>query len=128
MTRRIITFILIYSTLAASCSRAVIFAGFQFNRAYIAKTLCINRNKPWMHCNGRCYFMRKIQQADENEKKQTAKENIYRLEISFFQKPLRLAFIEPKILETEKNTFSVYSFKYLSWCVECPFKPPRHIV
>lgn len=44
------------------------FAGFELNQKYIASTLCENRDKPWMHCNGRCYLMKKIKLAEDKEK------------------------------------------------------------
>jgi predicted NACHT family NTPase len=54
--------------LAVSFSRFFIFAGFELNKNYIAANLCENRDKPWLHCNGKCYFAKKIKQAQENER------------------------------------------------------------
>ena len=42
-------------------------AGFELNKNYIATKLCENRNRPWMHCNGKCYLMKKIRQAEEKQ-------------------------------------------------------------
>jgi hypothetical protein len=33
------------------------------NRAFIAQVLCENRDKPAMHCDGKCYFMKKMAAA-----------------------------------------------------------------
>jgi len=38
------------------------------NQKYIAASLCENRDKPWLHCNGKCYLMKKVKQAEEKEK------------------------------------------------------------
>ena len=54
--------------LSSNFSSLFVFAGFELNHDYIATHLCINRDKPWLHCNGKCYFMRKIKQAQEKEK------------------------------------------------------------
>jgi hypothetical protein len=70
MVRRITGYILIVALLSVNFSTLFIFAGFQLNRDYIAANLCVNRNKPWLHCNGKCYFMRKIKQQQEKEKSQ----------------------------------------------------------
>jgi hypothetical protein len=51
-----------------------VYAGFEVNSKYIAETLCVNKSRPWMHCNGKCYLMNKLKQAEEKEKKQQ-KEN-----------------------------------------------------
>jgi hypothetical protein len=48
----------------------MIYAGFDINQKYIASTLCENRDKPEMHCNGKCYLAKKIKQAEEKERSQ----------------------------------------------------------
>ncbi|WP_051760319.1 hypothetical protein [Pedobacter antarcticus] len=51
-------------------SRMFVFSAFKLNQKYIASTLCENRDKPEMHCNGKCYLTKKIKQAEEREKKE----------------------------------------------------------
>lgn len=79
MVRRIIGYFLIAALLSANFSTLFIFAGFELNRDYIAAHLCINRDKPWLHCNGKCYFMRKIKQEQEKEKteERTSQKNLF---------------------------------------------------
>lgn len=41
-------------------------AGYYFaNKDYIAKVLCINRENTSMHCDGKCYLKKKMQDAGE---------------------------------------------------------------
>jgi len=54
----------------SSLSRFFVYAGFEMNQKYIASVLCENRNRPEMHCNGKCYLMKKLKQAEEKEKRQ----------------------------------------------------------
>ena len=68
MFQRYTAILLIFCTLAANFTRLFEFAGFKLNQKYIASTLCENRDKPWLHCNGHCYFMKKIKAAQEKEK------------------------------------------------------------
>lgn len=70
MHTRFIALLLIVSSLSMNLSGLFVFAGFEMNRDYIAKELCINKNKPELHCNGKCYLMRKLKQAEEKEQKQ----------------------------------------------------------
>jgi len=51
-------------------SGLMVFAGFSINRDYIAKELCENRDQPRMHCQGKCYLMKKMRQAREKEQKE----------------------------------------------------------
>jgi hypothetical protein len=67
MLRRLTAWLLIFSVLTVNYSRLVVYAGFRLNQSYIAANLCENRNKPQMHCNGRCYLMKKLKQAEEKQ-------------------------------------------------------------
>jgi len=65
--RRITLLFLIVAVLAANFGQLMVFAGFKANQKYIAGSLCVNRARPWLHCNGKCYLMKKIKQAEEKE-------------------------------------------------------------
>lgn len=57
------------------------------NYEYITKTLCVNKAKPQMNCNGKCHLMNELAKAAEkdkpisSDKKQAAQE----IEVLFFQ-------------------------------------------
>jgi len=91
MVRRITGYFLIAALLSANFSTLFAFAGFNFNRDYIAAHLCVNRSRPWLHCNGKCYFMRKIKQEQDkqqNEDRQ-AQKNFFQDAISTQQAETR---------------------------------------
>ena len=67
MLQRITAYLLIFSLVTVNFSHLFIYAGFEMNRNYIATKLCENRDKPWMHCDGKCYFMKKIKQAEDKQ-------------------------------------------------------------
>jgi hypothetical protein len=68
MFKRGLAILLICFTISANFTRLFIYAGYEVNQKYIAEKLCENRSKPWLHCNGRCYLMKKIKQAEEKER------------------------------------------------------------
>ena len=41
---------------------------YAVNKDYIAKVLCINKDKPKMHCNGKCYLNKQLKKANDEEK------------------------------------------------------------
>jgi len=41
---------------------------YAMNYHYISKVLCVNRDKPMLHCNGKCHLMKELAKAAENEK------------------------------------------------------------
>jgi len=74
MFKRLLAISLILALVLTNFSRFFVYAGFNLNRKYIATTLCENRDKPEMHCNGQCYLMKKLKQAAQKEQSQS-KEN-----------------------------------------------------
>jgi hypothetical protein len=88
MLKRVTVLLLIVSIVAVNFSRFFIYAGFELNRNYIATKLCENRNKPWLHCNGKCYLAKKIKQAEEkqNSEERQSQKNLFQ-EAYFTKKP-----------------------------------------
>jgi hypothetical protein len=35
---------------------------------YISEVLCVNKDKPMLHCNGKCHLMKELAKAAESEK------------------------------------------------------------
>ncbi|WP_309333695.1 hypothetical protein [Mucilaginibacter sp.] len=128
MFKRLTSIVLLIALIASSFQRYMVYAGFELNHDYIAKNLCINRNRPWMHCNGKCYFMRKIAEAQENEKKQDAKDNLSRLEVSFFQDAVTFEFFKlPEIKEIPAHQDN-YRCNYTNQYISSLFRPPKTTV
>ncbi|MFN8277564.1 MAG: hypothetical protein U0T84_08780 [Chitinophagales bacterium] len=42
---------------------------YSLNRQYYVEKLCENRNRPEMHCNGKCYLSRQLKKAEEGSRK-----------------------------------------------------------
>jgi hypothetical protein len=53
--------------LALAAKDFVMLAAFKINQEYIAKSLCINQDKPEMHCKGKCYLKKKISENKEKD-------------------------------------------------------------
>jgi len=70
MLKRALAILLLLCSVSLSLSQFFVFAGFEMNRSYIVAALCINRDRPQLHCNGKCYLMKKLKQAQEKEQKQ----------------------------------------------------------
>jgi hypothetical protein len=45
----------------------MIYVDYELRRDYITKNICVNRNRPQLHCAGKCYLAKKI---DENQKQE----------------------------------------------------------
>lgn len=40
---------------------------FYANQDSIARAHCVNKNRPQMHCDGKCYLAKKLKQAEQQE-------------------------------------------------------------
>ncbi len=46
-------------------------AYYEINKKMIADKLCINKNNPQLHCNGKCFLSRQLKKNEDNEKRQS---------------------------------------------------------
>jgi hypothetical protein len=97
------------------------------NYEYISKVLCVNKDKPMLHCNGKCQLMKELAKASENEKPISDKKIVAQeFEVLFFEniklfeaKP-RFYFITTQINDSYSNFYS-----HLNSC--SVFHPPTCI-
>lgn len=45
----------------------VTFVSFKWNQEYIATTLCENRERPKLECDGKCYLKKQIKEQQESD-------------------------------------------------------------
>lgn len=68
--RRTAAFLLILVFFAQAFSRYLVVADYFVNTsAYVEN--CINKDRPWMHCNGHCQLCKRLHQQNNTEDKQT---------------------------------------------------------
>lgn len=58
-------FVVLY--LVALCRPVAPLIEFYTRRNYFAQVLCINKDKPEMHCNGSCALAKKLKEANQTE-------------------------------------------------------------
>ncbi|MGI4832409.1 MAG: hypothetical protein ACRYFK_03010 [Janthinobacterium lividum] len=50
-------------------SRELLAMDFALNQTAITTRYCVNKVRPALHCNGKCYFAKKLKQQEERESK-----------------------------------------------------------
>lgn len=59
--------ILLLFCLSLQCTvKLGIVAWFKINQDYIAKNICINRDKPQMKCNGKCHLKKQLKKVEND--------------------------------------------------------------
>lgn len=66
--KRIVSILLILVLTLQCFSRLGMIAYYRINKSYIATVLCINKDKPQMRCDGKCYLAKQIRQEAERER------------------------------------------------------------
>lgn len=57
----------------------LLYLDFEIRRDYIVANLCVNRSRPMMNCNGKCFLAKRIAALEEQEKRQAEKNYMARL-------------------------------------------------
>lgn len=102
---------------------------YVINYEYIAKVLCINKNKPEMHCNGKCHLMQEMAKTSEKELPLTPskKHVVTETEVLFYQELESFAFdgfFNDSRLHITSNYFNFYQLLKSSGT----FHPPCFII
>ncbi len=104
-------------------SKSLIVLQFRTQQSFIAQVLCENRNKPEMHCNGKCYLKKELDRDASQDKNNSS--NKERYEVMFVNAlPERLT--APSAVPVVHIEF--YADPFLETPVHTIFHPPQSLV
>ncbi|GLB52628.1 hypothetical protein NBRC110019_16680 [Neptunitalea chrysea] len=96
------------------------------NYDYIANELCINKEKPQMHCNGMCYLKKELAKKVADESKDSKQVNfkkvelpVFFIEVSSYEIPSEPLVMINKELSRFSNS-EQYQFLYEKQCLKPP--------
>lgn len=69
--KTVVVYLLLLATLLPSISPWGTIAYYHANKDYIAKVLCENRDKPQLHCDGKCYLAKRLKAQQDKQDKET---------------------------------------------------------
>ena len=67
--KSIFAYLLAALVLLQTFSRELLVVDFALNQAAITARFCVNKARPALHCDGKCYFAKKPKQQEERESK-----------------------------------------------------------
>ena len=70
--------------LTQAFSKVFIVLDYQANKNYIAEFLCVNRNKPELHCEGHCYLKKELKKAEQAENQSADQNQKLKLDITLY--------------------------------------------
>lgn len=120
-----LVYILLIATLLPTVSPWGTIAYYHVNKDYIARVLCENRDKPQLHCDGKCYLAKQLKAQQDREDKETTErvQNTPLLQL-FCQTNLPFQF-RSVLTVLASVEFSVYTFPSYVAPMSGPFHPPQ---
>ncbi len=99
------------------------FLEYAVNYQYITQVLCENKAAPELECNGKCYLMKKLAKASEDEKPLSShKKSMSESEVLFYQE------FQQNIIFTSTPSFvlvsNLYFNNYSYLLFKTSFRPP----
>ncbi|MGV3538862.1 MAG: hypothetical protein ACO1OQ_03575 [Rufibacter sp.] len=121
--KRTVTILLLAVMLTQAFSKVFVLLDYQANKEFITKFLCINREKPQLHCNGKCYLMQKLKKAEQAENAAGQKEQKQKQDITLYFQPLAAS--QPALTRSNPSSFSFFCAGKTSGAHLAVFHPPQ---
>ena len=91
--KAIVAYMMAITVVLQSLSLLYVECEYNLNKAYVSKVLCVNRDKPQMHCDGKCFLKKELNRnADHQRNEQSTTSSI---SLILFFEPLMQQFIFP---------------------------------
>lgn len=96
---------------------------YKLRQNYIANVLCVNKNKPQLNCNGKCYLAKRLKAVEEKEKQ------AHHQAFEKFELPIIICeeIFQPSFAYIHKlqlKPIHTYSFHYSTQYINRFFRPP----
>lgn len=119
--RKLIAITLLVGIMANSFSYLIVSTSYHFNKAYISSVLCTNKDKPQLHCDGKCFLDIKLRELEKKNKQE--QDQSKRVIETVAPQMTSLAFIT---FETEVETsIPHYLSQKTVGKANCIFHPPK---
>ncbi|WP_128546975.1 hypothetical protein [Larkinella soli] len=125
MVRKLLLYSWLFAVLLPTFSQWGTIAYYQVNKDYIARVLCQNRDKPQLHCDGKCYLAKQLRAQQDRQDQETA-ERVQNLPVVqlFCQHPTPFRFHPVPIVLSETIRPHAFLPAY-SVPLSALFRPPR---
>lgn len=97
---------------------------YEITKDYIINNYCVNKNRPELHCDGKCYLSKKIKAFQESEELQARTEFLKHF-LEVFPCDLEEYTTFRFISLRQKKQISIYNSSYSNHWFASIFKPPQ---
>lgn len=97
---------------------------YHANYNFIVKNECVNRDKPWMHCNGKCYLNKQLDDVFDGNQKHPQNLSLRDFKFSeFTQQKTNFSLACPVIIDKKQSSFYHNHYRFNSF--SDVFRPPQ---
>lgn len=122
--RTCILYLLLMATLLPTVSSWGIIAQYQLDKDYLARILCENRDRPELHCDGKCYLAKRLKAQQDKQDKETTERVQKTPSIQLFWTDATDFSCLPAYLIHRERTAFVYQLTAYSAPLSPIFQPP----
>jgi len=94
MRKQLITVFMMVIWLCQLSGRYLVMFEFYLNQEYVAQNLCVNRDKPQLHCNGKCHLRKQLNEEEKRDQDNPERRAENKSEI-FYHPSFAIAAITP---------------------------------
>lgn len=83
----------------------IVYLDYEFNKEFIIKNYCVNKDRPQLHCDGKCYLAKKLKAAQEKEEQQGLQNFVKKLLTEVFDSVIAFKFdvLSKAFIKEHKN-------------------------
>lgn len=106
------------------CKPAAPWLDYALNRDRIMQTLCINKAKPQLHCNGKCYLGKALADEDNEHSKPISKSKKQIVKLLDFFILVETEKQAPDFYKIEIKSSTLFDSTYRYCFIDMVFRPP----
>lgn len=119
LVKQVVSIVLLIAFITVSFSKVILVGYYELNKKQITEQFCVNKDKPQMHCCGKCMLKKKL--AEQEQQKSPVVPDL-KNEIQLFHSPLTINIVTD--LSNGINISSPYTFVYQTGVNGSVFHPP----
>lgn len=82
--------------------RYMVMFEFYLNQEFVAKNLCVNRDKPQLHCNGKCHLKKQLNEEEKRDQNNPERRAENKSEV-FYDASFAIAAFSPEYIILDSN-------------------------
>lgn len=108
--------------LGQTFSKCFLVLDYQWNKDYIAKWLCVNRDRPEMKCKGKCYLCKKLKADAKKDQENPERRMENQTEFISYWTAWQLIHPSPIVVRSQ---YPLFSERESARCANPFFHPPQ---